>query len=238
MRNNEITKSIQGRRFYLFGRHNRSLLPNKPGILLVECRATGRMVLFATSDIQNRAQKVMDYAAQNPFYKERGMVEQHRYMFWFHLAGVSTCVHGVSRKMAQELGTRVFVKNQPDVKLPGWRGYMIVHRPSGYYILVKRENKALDFLAWYRKLSWTLRNAKDDTESIMVLALTTHSGVHGIKREDFIVKPLFAAASDEREAKQLLLNEILLAGTAKLMTKGLVAEEQWDLFKRFNPLYR
>jgi len=195
------------------------------------------MVVFSTSDIANRAQKVMDYVNQNPFYKERGQVEQTRYMFWFSILGLSECQYSAPKRLIGSLGPRVFVKNK-EVNLPGWRGFTITHRPSGLYSIVKRDSEQFDFGAWFRKLSYNIRNFESNPTNLQVLALTTHSGIDGVKKEDFVVRPLFAAASTEREADQLLLNEVELLGTDKLMTKGVIEEANWGLHQKFKHLLK
>lgn len=236
MRNNEIKKTIAGRVFYQFGRSTRAYLPNKPGWIVAECKATGRLIVFAASDVANRAQKVMDYPDQNPFYRERGVVELNRYFFWFSLSAISESVIAISNAMKRQLGDLHFARGR-DVDLPGWRGYKVIHRPSGLYMLIKRNSAQFDLSAWYRKLMYNVRHTADTTNRVPVVALTTSYGVNGIRKEDFMVRPIFAAVQSEKDAAQILASEAVVEGTAKLMTKGIVPESQWELYKRLNPMF-
>lgn len=228
---NAITKRICGKVFYLTSFSWITYLPQKPGVVVIECKKTGRLAIRSGADLRALAIKTMTKESGNIFYKKRSEIKRDAYLFWHHQVANHKDTTVLTNDLKNGLNDKL-IKTSDEI-VGGYRGFMLVHKPSGYYHLLLKENRAFDFGAWLRKLSYKITHENEHLQNVDVIALTSHSGRHGIVKEDFVVHPLFAGVEDLDVADSLLVTQSIINGTDKLLTRGIVPDQDWGLGKRF-----
>lgn len=225
-----VKKKFGSREFQGVIPSTQKYLSEKPGVIIVEEKTTGRVLVYHAYNLRARMRHIIFNKDGNQIYRLLGGVYHGRLNFWYSPKRIAETksMETAAKELREELGLQLYRKRTENEPIPGHRGYMVKHKESGYYALLLRLKTAFSLGDYICDLNRQLDKEYGKKIPVSVLAMKSYRG-DGFRFEDFEVTPLFSGVEKRSEAIEQLRQAALEYGSEHLITARIIPRHEWKL---------